>query len=155
MDMYFRLSYFLIFLFCISVSCSAVVIEPGKDGDGYSWSGSTLTITGASEEYTLSNAISNSITIHVDVQEVTLDGNGVSITGIRGQPTLDLRNVHVDGGILQKSQHYDDIYGITECRNIENSVIVVRRTTTASRADPTYGIGKLYGNLRKPMKSMA
>jgi len=63
------------------------VIQPYPvNGDGYSWSsdGLAVTITGGYEEYILSNIISKSITVHIDADEVTLDGNDVPITGIRG-----------------------------------------------------------------------
>ena len=139
---------------------SAVVIEPGKSGEGYSWSsdGSILTITGASHKYTLSSAISNRITINVDADKVTLDGNNVPITGIRGNPTLDLVNVHVDGGISHRfessEEYFEDsklkyelFYGITECRNIKNSSIIVKRDTRLEDGYDVYGIGVLYGNL--------
>jgi len=134
---------------------SAVVIQPGVDGDGYSWSpdGLTVTITGGYEEYTLSNVISKSITVHVDADEVTLDGNGVPITGIRGNPTLDLRNVHINGGILYKPHFLSPeraygsskrLFGITECRNITNSSIVVEQINENNDVN---GIGYLYGSL--------
>ena len=156
---------FVTLLFCIQVACSAVVIEPEpKGGDGYYWSGTgILTITGASKEYTLSNDISSIWMVHVNAQEVTLDGNDVPICFIRGQPTLDLVNVHIDGGIYEilplqvgKLAKYDKlegkreergVYGITECRNIENSSIVVKYFPAVPGNIFVSGIGRLYGTL--------
>jgi hypothetical protein len=130
---------------------SAVVIEPGKNGEGYSWSGSTLTIIGGNAEYMLSNAISKSTAVHVDADEITLDGNGVPISGIRGNPTLDLVNVHVDGGIREDTSFENWYYliGITECRNIKDSVIGVIGVERIEEGTRFFfsGIGKLYGNL--------
>ena len=139
----------IVLLLCIPAACSAVVIQPGADGDGYSWSpdGLTVTITGSSKEYTLSNAISESITVVVDADEVTLNGNNVPIAGIAGNPTLDLENVYINGGtnggvfIRSKNQRY----GISECRNIKNSSIVIEKNV--ERGYPLSGIGELYGNL--------
>ena len=151
MNMYQRSAIIIlvVFLFCISVVSGAVVIEPGEDGNGHSWSsdGSTLTITGGYEDYILSNAISGNTIVHVDVDEVTLDGNGVPITGIRGNPTLDLVNVHINEGILQKGEYSYELYGITECRNIKDSSIVVQGTGSFVSLIQAYGILELYGNL--------
>ena len=127
----------------------AVVIEPGKKGNGYSWSpdGLTVTITGAYEKYILSNAISGSITVNVDADEITLNGNGIPIAGIRGQPTLDLENVYVNGATYHKygmNDMFDGFFGITDCRNIKSSSIVLEHIRGET---PIYGIEHLWGNL--------
>ena len=121
------------------------MIEPGKKGNGYSWSpdGLTVTITGASEKYILSNTISGSVTVNVDADEVTLNGNGIPIAGIRGQPTLDLENVYVNGVVFFRYSLIDEaFFGITECRNIKSSSIVLENIR-----GKVFGLGQLYGNL--------
>ena len=148
MGIYHRslLSTLIVFLFCIQVACSAVVIESGKNGNGYSWSsdGTIVTITGGYEEYILSKTISESTIVIVNANGVTLNGNRVPIVGIRGQPTLDLVNVRITGGGIfdHPKSGLEGFYGITECRNIKSSSIVLDNIRGYS-----FGIGFLRGNL--------
>jgi hypothetical protein len=135
---------------CIPMMCSAItVIEPeGFCGEstcptpGYEWSfgqyGSTLTITSPGE-YAFANVeFPDEFYIDVSARDVTLDGEGVTLIGIDGDPTLNLTNIN----IFQKNKYFT---GISSCNNIENSSIVV--VSDGDGFKPLFGIKYLYGNI--------
>ena len=137
MRLYF---YLLVVLLCIPLACSAAIeIQPSGSGTGYFWLGSTLTIVD-SGEYTFADApFPTNLVIDVIGSSVTLTGRSdVPIAGIRGQPDLDLKNVHIYGGIPDES----DLYGITVCRDIESSSIAVSGSNLV-----VSGIETVYGKM--------
>ena len=122
------------------------VIQPdcGSSCKGYSWSGSTVTITAPGEYAFAKNAnFPNKIVVSVESSGVTLDGAGVTILQIAGKPDLDLKNITIyadDPSVLD--------YAISECRNVENSsIVIISRDTTRAVRNDAAGIGTLYGKI--------
>jgi hypothetical protein len=117
------------------VICSEGVSDQGCAIGKYSWSGLTVTITKPGE-YRFAANVQNDISIEVISSGVTIDGDGVTVRHIAGQPDLDLKNIIID----VDDPNYPDS-AITECRNIVNSFIFVRSASEIA------GIGRLYGNI--------
>ena len=127
----------IVALFAGNTAQTTVILpDCGSNCGGYEWSGSTLLITKPGE-YAFSANVPGDISIEVQSTGVTLDGSGVTLLhGILGQPDLDLKNVtiYVDDPDFSDS-------AITECRNIENSSIVITSGNVVA------GIGAVYGNI--------
>jgi len=126
-------------LMSIPAAGAVTVIQPGVDGAGYFWSGSTVSIVLPGEYRFAANLPGNTV-VDVRSSEVTLDGRNVPIHRIIGQPDLDLRNI----AIYVDEPNYRGP-AISRCRNIVNSSIFVK-----SFSIPVLefvGIGSLYGNI--------
>jgi len=89
----------------------------------------------------------NKIMVSVKSAGVTLDGKGVAILTIEGKSDLDLKNINInvnsniDFSLSSNPNTFIGLAAISECRNIENSSIVV------NDAYFTSGIGSLYGKI--------
>jgi len=135
-------------MLCLPVASSATVIQPPCyctndpsrchtcEYPGYSIFGSSSTGYSVSidspGDYSFSGSLSNIRSVSVHSSGVSLDGSGVTIGVIYGRPDLDLRNIRIEstGGT-----------GISACRHIERSTIVVSGSSFAT------GIGNLHGTL--------
>ena len=137
-------------LFAGCLDSKTTVIKPdcrSRDCGGYYWGERDslgmymLTITKPGEYTFLKNArFPSRIGIYVASSGVTLDGSGVTLTFIIGQPDLDLKNITIDD-----NSYFDASYSsgtaITECRNIKNSSIHIAATSQVT------GIENLYGTM--------
>jgi hypothetical protein len=125
------------------------VIKPcGKSTcstSSYEWDGSTrLTITSPGEYEFANEKFPDGFYVFLESEGVTLDGRGVTLGGIDGDKTLNLKNMKIDVTIRRNDDFFEGA-AITECNNIENSSIVI--ASNGYGAGWVIGIEDLYGNI--------
>jgi len=115
---------------------STEIVPWPSTGNGYSWSTQNdLRITSPGV-YTFADDDFPDLAIHVESSGVTLDGKGVVIRRIDGQPDLNLQNILLYSDRLAFSGS-----AITACNDIVDSSIFVKSLNSI------HGIGSLYGEI--------
>ena len=117
-------SLLIVLVVFVPVACGAVAIQPHPAiGEGYSWYDETEVHLTSSGDYEFTDLdFPERLRIEVESSEVSIDGNNVDITYIKGQPDLHLRNIQFQRKLDSQIRiHTDDATVITECNTIESS----------------------------------